>query len=82
MVAAWKGEAKLAQNFLMGSVAVNIFLVLGLISIGGGNLGHQNEYPTLMTSMHARAIVISIVLACIPTASAFTLNGKQILFNV
>ncbi|KAK7178442.1 hypothetical protein PSPO01_15515, partial [Paraphaeosphaeria sporulosa] len=68
IVAASKGQSDLVQAFLVGAIAINHLLLLGICFIQGGHHGRRTSYSMLMASLHIRMLPMYIVLMLPPIA--------------
>ncbi|KAL5378637.1 hypothetical protein PMIN02_011177 [Paraphaeosphaeria minitans] len=68
IAAASKGQSDLVRAFLVGAIAINHLLLLGICFIQGGHHGRRTSYPMLMASLHIRMLPMYVVLMLPPIA--------------
>lgn len=82
MVAAWTGQSDVVPAFLVGAIAINHLLLLGVCFINGGHHTSKTRYPFLMASIHARMLPAALaLLACAASANARS-EGKHSQFTL
>lgn len=78
VVAVWKGQANIVQAFVIGTVAINHLLLLGICFIHGGHHIRETSYPLLLASMHCRVIPFGIALSLGLSVFATDLGGRNL----
>jgi Ca2+/H+ antiporter len=57
-----KGQPSIVQSFLVGSVAINHLLLLGICFIHGGHHDRESTYPMLIAPISARMLPAGFAL--------------------
>lgn len=77
VVAAWKGRGTIVPAFLVGAVAINHLLLLGVCFIHGGHRSSEIKYLVLMTPIHTRILPAGLaLLTCVAFSNARS-GGKS-----
>ncbi|KAF9728535.1 sodium calcium [Paraphaeosphaeria minitans] len=77
IAAASKGQSDLVRAFLVGAIAINHLLLLGICFIQGGHHGRRTSYPMLMASLHIRMLPMYVVLMLPPIAFEVGSQGSD-----
>lgn len=77
IVAAWTGQSKVIPASLVGGIAINHLLLLGVCFIHGGYHMSETKYLSMMASIHARLLPAAVaILVCATSANAWS-GGKH-----
>jgi hypothetical protein len=77
VIAAWKGRGTIVPAFLVGAVAMNHLLLLGVCFIHGGHYSSEIKYPVLMTPIHTRTLPAGLALSTYAAFSTARSGGKS-----
>ena len=68
IIALVKGEIRVVQAALIGSILANLLLILGMAFLVGGLQYREQVYDSLVTQMSASLLALAVLSLLIPTA--------------
>jgi Ca2+:H+ antiporter len=74
IIALVKGEIRVVQAALIGSILANLLLILGMAFVVGGLQFREQVYDSLVTQMSAALLAMSVLSLLIPTAFHASFN--------
>ncbi|EMD86758.1 hypothetical protein COCC4DRAFT_62957 [Bipolaris maydis ATCC 48331] len=72
LVAAWTGQSKIVPASLVGAIAVNHLVLIGVCFVNGVQNNNETRYPFMMAAIHARLLpAVLATLVCAGSANAW-----------